>query len=56
MTKGSETQVPREASTGAQENVPNPDEYMERSKLNLLLSNYFPLGDIETFIAKIHPE
>lgn len=56
VTKGSETQVPREASTGAQENVPNSDEYMERSKLNLLFGNYFPLGDIETFIAKIHPE
>lgn len=56
MTKGSETQVPREASTGAQENVPNSDEYMERSKLNLLYSNYFPLGGSETFITKIHPE
>lgn len=55
VTKGSETQVPWEASTGAQENVPKSDKYMERSKLSLLFSNY-PLDDIETFIVKIHPE
>lgn len=57
VTKRSETlSVPWEASTGARENVPNSDEYMERSKLNLLFSNYLPLGDIETFITEIHPE